>query len=154
MQMKTLLNFSLVQFYRSVQSDSLHPHGLQHASLPCPSPTPGACSDLCPLSQWCRPNISSSDAPSPPVFKLSQHQGLFQWVSSLNQVAKTLELQQQSFQWIVRLISFRNDFFDLLGVQGTLKSLLQNHCSKASILQCSAFLMVKLSHPYVTTGKT
>ena len=131
-----------VQFSLSVLSDSLWTHGLQHARLPCPLPTPGACSDLCPLSQWCHPNISSSVAPFPPVFKLSQHQGLFQWVSSLNQVAKILELQQQSFQWIVRLISFRNDFFDLLAVQGTLKSLLQNHCSKASVLQCSAFFMV------------
>ena len=66
-------------------------------------------------------------SPSPPAFNLSQHQGLFQWVSSSNQVAKVLELhlQHQSFQWIFRLISFRTDWFDLLAVQGTLKSLLQ-----------------------------
>ena len=92
----------------------------------------------------------------PLLINLSQHQSLFQWVSSSHQVAKVLELQlqHQSFQWIVRLIPFRNDWFDLLTVQGTLKSLLKHHSSKASILQCSAFFMVQLSHPYMTTGKT
>ena len=73
-------------------------------------------------------------SPSPPVFNLSQHQGLFQWVSSPHQVAKGLELQL--------LISFTMDWFDLLAVQGTLKSLLQHHSSKASILQHSAFFTV------------
>ena len=78
---------------------------------------------------------------SPPAFSLSQHQGLFQWVSSSHQVAKVLEFQRQhpSFQW---LISFRLDLLDLLAVQRTLKSLLQHHSSKASILQCSAFFIV------------
>ena len=92
---------------------------------------------------------------SSPAFNLSQHQGLFSWVSSLHQVAKLLELQlqHQSFQWIFRLISFRVNWFDLLAVQGTLKSLLQHHSSKASILQCSAFFMAQLSHPFMTTGK-
>ena len=87
-------------------------------------------------------------APSPPSFNLSQYQGLFQWVSSSHQVAKVLEfrLQHQSFQWIFRLTSFRMDWMDLLAVQGTLKSLLQHHSSKASILQCSAFFMVHNSH--------
>ena len=87
----------------------------------------------------------------PPAFNLSQHQGLFQWVSSSHQVAKVLELQlqHQSFQWI-----FRTDWFDLLDLQGTLKSLLQHPSSKTSILQCSAFFMVQLSHPNMTTGKT
>ena len=76
------------------------------------------------------------------------------WVNSLHQVAKLLELQlhRQSFQWISGLISFRMDWLDLLAVQGTLKSLL--YSSKASILQCSAFFIVQLSHPYMTTGKT
>ena len=96
-------------------------------------------------------------SPSPPTFNLSQHQGLFEWVSS-HQVAKGLELQlqHQSFQWIFGvdflLISF--DWFDLLAVQGTLKSLLQHHSSKASVLQCLAFFMIQLSHPYMTIGKT
>ena len=94
--------------------------------------------------------------PSPPALNLSQHQGLFQWVSSSPQVAKMLEFhfQHQSFQLIFRMISFRMGWFDLLAVQGTLKSLLQHHSSKASILRRSAFLMVQLSHPYMTTGKT
>ena len=95
-------------------------------------------------------------SPSPPAFNLSQHQSLFQWVSSLHQVAKVLELQlqHQSFQWICRTDFSSVDWFDLLAVQGTLKSLLQHHSSKASILQCSAFFIVKLSDPYMTTGKT
>ena len=95
-------------------------------------------------------------APSPLACYLSQHQGLFQWVSSSHQVAKVLEfqLQYQSFQWIFRLISFRMDWLDLLAVQGTLESLLQHHSSKASLLCSSAFFIVQLSNPYMTTGKT
>ena len=94
--------------------------------------------------------------PSPYAFNLAQHQGLFQWVSSSHQVAKELEfqLQHQSFQWSPRLISFRMDWLDLLAVKGTLKSLLQHRSSKASILQRSAFFIVQLSYPYITTGKT
>ena len=86
---------------------TLRLRGLQHARLLYPSPTPGACWNAFPLSWWCNPTISSSVIPSPPTFNLSQHQGLFQWVSSLHQVTKVLELQlqRQSFQWI-----FRTDF--------------------------------------------
>ena len=82
-------------------SDSLWPQGLLHARPPCPSPTPGVYPKSCPSSRWCHPTISSSVVPSPPAFDLSQHQGLFKWVSSLHQVAKVLEfqLQHQSFQW-------------------------------------------------------
>ena len=92
-------------------------------------------------------------SPSPTTFNLSQHQGLFQWISSLHQMAKVLEfqLQHQSFHEYSGLISFRTDWLDLLAVQGTLKSLL--HSSKASILWCSAFFIVQLSHPYMTTRK-
>ena len=85
--------------------------------------------------------------PSPPALNLSQQQSLLQKISSSNQVAKALEFQDSG--WII----FRTDWLDLLAVQGTLKSLLQNHSSKASILQCSAFFMVKLLHPYRTIGK-
>jgi len=94
--------------------------------------------------------------PSPRALHLSQYRGLFQSVSSSNQVAKILklQLQNQSFQWISGLISFRVDWFGLLAFKGTLKSLLQHHNSKASILQPSAFFMVQLSQPYMTTGKT
>ena len=93
--------------------------------------------------------------PFPPALSLSQHQGLFQWVGSLHQVTKVLELQFSigpSGEYS-GLISFRINRFDLLVVQGTLKSLLQNHSLKASILRWSAFFMVHLSHLYITTGK-
>ena len=94
-------------------------------------------------------------SPSPPAPNPSQHWGLFQRVNSSHEVAKVLEfqLQPQSFQHPA-LISLRMDWLDLLAVQGTLKSLLQHHSSKVSILQCSAFFTVQLSHSYMTTGKT
>ena len=135
-------------------SNCLRPHGLQHARLPYPSPTPRVCSNSCPLSQWCHPTISSSVVPSP-AFNLSQHQGLFKWVSSLHQVAKVLEFQLQlsPSNEYSGLISFRIDWFDFLAVQGTLQGSSPYHNSKASILRCSAFFMVQLSHPYMTTGK-
>ena len=95
-------------------------------------------------------------SPSLSALNLSQHQGLFQRVSSSHQVAKVL-----SFSFSISpsneysgLISFRMDWLDLLAVQGTLKSLLQHYSSKASILRHSAFFIVQLSHPYMTTGKT
>ena len=81
---------SVSQFNPSFVSDSLRPHGLQHIIPPCPSPTTRACSNSCSLSQWCHPTISSSVSPSLPIFNLSQHQGLFKWVSSLHQVAKSI----------------------------------------------------------------
>ena len=95
---------------------------------------------------------------SPPAFSLSQHQGLFKWVNFLHQVAKVLEFQLQMLicpsneysGWI----SFKMVWLDLLAVQRTLKTLLQHHSSKASILQRSVFFIVQLSHPYMTTGKT
>ena len=104
---------------------------------------------------WVCDTIQSShplSSPSAPTFNLSQHQGLFQRVSS-HQVTKVLELQHQSSEYS-ELISFKTDWFDLLAVQGTLNILLQHHSSKASILQHSAFFMVQLSHPHMTTGKT
>ena len=96
--------FTSVQFSCSVMSDSLRPHGLQHPRLPCPSPTPRAYSNSCPSSQWWHPIISSSVVPLPSHLSLSHHQGLFKWVSSLQQVAKVLEFQlkHQSFQWTLR----------------------------------------------------
>ena len=93
-------------------------------------------------------------SPSPPALNLSQHQGLFKWVSSSHEVAKVLELQLQHQSFKPGLISFGMDCLDLLAVQGTLKSLLRHHSSKASVLLWSAFFIVQLSHPYMTTGKT
>ena len=95
-------------------------------------------------------------SPSPPVFSLSQHQGLFQGVSCSHQVAKywSFGFSISSSNEYSELISFRIDWFDLFAVQWTLKSLLQHHSSKASIPQHSAFFMVQLSNPYMTTGKT
>ena len=88
-------------------SDFLQPHELQHARLPYPSPSPRACSKSCPSSQWCHLLHLSHplSPPSPLVLDISQHQGLYQWVGSLHQVAKVLELQlqNQSFQWILRV---------------------------------------------------
>jgi len=139
-----------------VCSDSLWPHGLQHARLPCPSPTPGACSNACPSSQWCHPAISSSVIPFSSCLQSSPASGSFNksvlcirwpkyWSFSLS-ISPSNEYSG--------LISFRMDWFDLFAVQGTLRSLIQHHSSKASILQCSDFFIVQLSHPYMTTGKT
>ena len=91
-----------------------------------------------------------------PTFNLSQHQGLFKWVSSLHRRPKVLEFQLHhlSFNEYSGLISFRMDWLDLLAIQGTFKSLLQHHSSKTSILPHSAFFIVQLSHAYMTTGKT
>ena len=95
-------------------------------------------------------------SPPPPTFNLSQHKGLFRWVSSLHQVAKywSFSFSISPSNGYSGLISFRMDWLDLLAVQGTLKSFLQHHSSKVSILWHSAFFIVHLSHPYMTTGKT
>ena len=139
-----------------VMSNSLWPDGLQHTRPPCPSPSPRVCSNSCPLSQWCHPSTSSSVIPFSSCLQSFPATGSFLRVSSLLQVVKVLELQLQhhSFHKYSGLISLRINLFDLLAVQGTLKSLLQYHSSKASILSCSAFFMVQLSHPHITTGKT
>ena len=122
-----------------VVSDSLWAHGLQHTRPPCPSPPPSL-PNSCPLSQWCHPAISSSVLPFS-TFNLSQHQGL-----SSESVVRIRWPKYWSFSFSISpsnehpgLISFRMDWLDLLAVQGTLKSLLQHHSSKVSILQHSAF---------------
>ena len=148
-----------VHFSCLVMSDSLRPHGLLHARFPYPSPTPGAWSKSCPSSWWCHPTISSSVpllSPSPSTFNLSQHQGLFKWGSFCIRWPK-----YWSFSFNISpsnehpgLIWFRMGWLDLLAVQGTLKSFLQHHSSKASIILRSAIFIVQLSHPYMTTGKT
>ena len=137
-------------------SDSLQPHGLQYSRLPCPSPTPRAYSNSCPSSQWCHPTISSSVVPFSShlqSFPASTSFLMSQFFASGGQ-SMGVQLQHQSFHEYSGLIYFRMDWLNLLVVQGTLKSLLQHHSSKASILQHSAFFIVQLSHPYMTTGKT
>ena len=104
---------------------------------------------------WVSDAIQTShtlSSPSPLIFNLSQHQGLFKWVSSSHQVAKYwgFSFSISPSNEYSELISFRMDWLDLLAVQGTLKSLLQHHSSKASILRCSAFFIIPLSYPYTT----
>ena len=136
--------------------DFLQPHGLQHTRLPCPSPMPKACSNSCPSNQWCHLTISSSVIP----FSCLQSFPAIRVFSS----ESVLHIRWPKF-WSFRfsispsneysvLISFRTDWLDLLAVQGTLKSLLQHHSSKALILRHSAFFTVQLWRPYMTTGKT
>ena len=138
-------------------SDSLRPREPHHARPPCPSPTPRVYSSSCPLSRWCHPTISSSVVP----FSCR-----LQFITSIRVFSNESALHIRwpkdcSFSFNISpsnehpgLISFRMDWLDLLAVQGTLKSLLQHHSSKGSILQCSVFFIVQLSHPYMTTGKT
>ena len=136
-------------------SDYLWPHGLQHARLPCPSLTPRVYANSCPLSWWCHPTISSSVIPFSPAFILSQHQGLFQWVSSLHQVAKGLEfqLQHQSFQWI-----FRTDFLEdgLVGSPCSPKGSQESYPTpqfKSINSSPLSFLYSPTVTSYMTTGK-
>ena len=136
-------------FSPRVMSDSLRPHGLQHARPPWPSPSPGVCPSSCPLNRWCYPAIASSVTLFSSAFNLSQHQGLFQWVSCLHQWPKYWSFSISPSNEYSGLISFRIDWLDLLAVQRTLKSLLQHHSLKASILWCSAFFMVQLSHAWL-----
>ena len=143
-----------VQFSCSVVSDSLRPHKSQHARPPCPSPTPRIYLNSCPLSRWCHPAISSLSSPFPPAPNPSQHQGLFQWTLYMRWPkywSFSFSISPSNEHW--GLISFRMDWLDLLAVQETLKSLLQHHSTKASILWRSAFFTVQFSHPYMTTGK-
>ena len=143
--------FNSVQFSRSVMSNSLKPHGPQHASLPVHHHFQEFIQSYV---NWFSDDIKTShplSSPSSPALSLSQHQGLFKWVSSSHQVAKVLEFQLHisPSNEHAGLISFMMDWLDLLAVQGTLKSLLQHHSSKASILWCSAFFAIQLSHPYM-----
>ena len=147
-----------IQFSSVAQSClTLQPHGLQHTRPSCPSPTQGVYSNSCPLSQWYHPTTASSVHPPflpPSIFPSIS-------VFSNESVLCMRWPKYWSFSFSISpsneysgLISFRMDWLDLLAVQGTLKSLLQHHSSKASILQRSAFFIIQLSHPYTTTGKT
>ena len=142
--------FSSVQFSHSIVSDSLQPHELQHARPPCPSPTPGVHSDstsiesVMPSSHLilCCPLLLLP--PIPPSIRVFPNESTLRrrcpkyWSFSFSIILS---------KEIPELISFRMDWLELLAVQGTLKSLLQHHSSKTSILQHSAFFTVQLSHP-------
>ena len=144
-----------VQFSCSVMSDSLRPHGLKHDRPPSLSSAPRVYSNSCPLSQWCHLTVSSSVIPFSSHLQSFPESGSFpmgqffisggqSWSFSFS-ISPSNEYSGQ--------ISFRVDWLDLLAVQGTLKSLLQHQSSKASTLRRSAFFIVQLSHPYLTTGK-
>ena len=135
-------------------SNSLWPHGLQHARLPCPSLCSGVCLNSCPLSSWYHPIISSSVAPFSSCPQSFPASGSFPVSRLCIRWPKYWSFSISPFNEYSGLISFRIDWFDLLALQGTLKSIiLQHHNSKAPILQGSAFFMVQLSHPYMPTGK-
>ena len=150
------LHVGSVQFSHSVVSDSLWPHELQHSRLSCPSPTPRAYSKSCPLSQWCHPTILSSVIPFSSHLQSFLASGSFQMSQLFESGGQSTGVSASASVLPMNsgLISFRMNWLTLLAVQGTLKSLLQHHSSKASILQCSGFFIVQLSHPCMTTGKT
>ena len=140
-----------IQFSCSVVSDSLRPHESQHSRPPCPSPTLRVYPNPCPLSRWCHPTISSSVIPLSSCPQSSPASGSFQ-MSQL--FASGGQGRVSASTSVLLMICFMMDWMDLLAVQGTLKSLLQHHSSKASILRGSTFFIVQLWHLYITTGKT
>ena len=143
-----------VQFSRSVVSDSLPSHESQHARLPCPFSSIGVHSNSHPSSRWCHLILCHPLfllPPIPPSIRVfSNESTLRMWWPKFWSFSFSIIPSKEH----PRLISFRMDWLDLLAVQGTLKSLLQHHSSKASILRHPAFFTVWLSHPYMTTGKT
>ena len=135
-------------------SHSVWLHELQHSRPPCPSPTPGVHPNSWPLSRWCHPAICHPLLllPTiPPSIRVFSNESALRmrWPKYWSLSFSIIPSKE-----IPGLISFRMDWLDVLAVQRTLTSLLQHHSSKASILWCSAFFTVQLSHPYMTTGKT
>ena len=144
-----------LQFSCSFVSDSLWPHEPQHTRPPCPSPTPRVHPNPCPSSQWCHPTISSSvvpfsscpqSFPASGSFPMSQ---LFSWGDRSTGVSASASVLPVNIQDWSSL-----GWTGWISLQSNLKSLLQHHGSKVSILRCSAFFIVQLSHPCITTGKT
>ena len=144
----------LLLFSCSVMSNSLQPHGLQHARLPCPSQTPRACSNSCPSIQWCHPTISSSAIPFSSClqsFPASESFPISPFFTSGDQniTASASVLPMNIRNW------FPLGLTGWISLQSNgLSRVIQHHSSKALILWCSAFFIVQLSHPYMTTGKT
>ena len=138
-------------------SNSLRPHGLQHTRPPCLSPSPGVYSNPCPLSQWCHPTISSSVISFSSHFQSFPASGSFQMSQFFASGGQSIRVSASTSVLPMNI----QDWFPLgwtgwisLQSKGLFKSLFQYHSSKASILQCSAFFIVQLSHLYMTTGKT
>ena len=153
---KGTLCVSSVQFHPSFVSDSLQPHGLQHTRLPCPSPTPGACSNSCPSSRRCHPTSSSSVVPFSSCLQNSPASGslpMSQFFTSGGQSIGVFSFSISPSNEYSGLIAFRMVGSPWSPRDSQLRVL--HHCSlKASILQHSAFFIVQLSQPYMTTGKT
>ena len=134
-------------------SDSLRLHGLQHTRLPCLSSTLGIYSNSCSLNQWRHQTNPSSAVPLSSCLQSFLASGIFQmgqFFTSGGQRIGVSALAAAPSSEYSGLISFRMDWLDLFAVQGTVKWLLQHHSSKASVLRCSAFFIIQLSHPYMT----
>ena len=155
-QLTLIPNLCVCVFIHWVVSNSLQPHGLQHARLLCPSLSPQVCSNSCPLSQWCHPTISSSVIPFSSHLQPFPASGSFPMSQLLTSGGQSIGVSASTSVLPMNIQGWfplgRTGWIS--SVQGTLKSLLQHHSSKASILRHSAFFMVQLSHPYMTTGKT
>ena len=155
MYFQPLFNSVQFQFSRSVMSNSLQPHRLQHTRLPCSSPTPRACSNSYPLSRWCHPTISSSVVPFSSCLQSFPASGSFPvgplFVSggqSIGVSASASVLPMNIQDWF----PLELNGWIFLQPKG-LSSLFQHHSLKASGFWCSAFFIVQLSHPNITTGK-
>ena len=145
-----------VQFSHSVVSDSLQPHGLQHTSPPCPSPTPGVYPNSCPLSQWCHPTISSSvvhfssslqSFPASGSFPMNQFFALGGQSIRVSALASVFPMNIQDW--------FPLGWTGWISLQSKgLSRVFSNTTLQKHHLRCSAFFIVQLSHPYMTTGKT
>ena len=151
-----LVSFSSIQFSCSVMSYSLRPHESQHTRPSCPSPNPRVHLNSCPwvadAIQQSHPLLSPSPpAPIPSIIRVFSNESTLRirW-----QKYWSFSLSSSPSNEHPGLIFFRMDWLGLLAVQGTLKSLLWQQSSKSSVLRCSAFFTVQLSHPYMTTGKT
>ena len=149
-----LQGFGSVQFSHSVTSDSLRHHGLQHTRPPCPSLFPGVHSDSHPSSQWCHPAISSSLVPFSSCPQSLPASESFQMSQLFASDGQSIGVSASTSVLPMNAQDFRMSWLNLLAVQGTLKSLLQHHSSKALIPWPSAFFIVQLAHPYMATGET
>ena len=152
-----IFRFSSFQFSHSVVSNSLWPHEPQHARPPCPSPTPGVYSNLCPLNQWCHPTISSSVIPFSSLLQSFPVSGSFPMSPFFKSGGQGIGVSASTSVLTINI----QDWFPLgwtgwisLQSKGLSRVFSQHHSSKASILQRSAVFIAQLSHPYMTTGKT